>query len=439
MMKTFYIETYGCQMNVVDSEIVASILIRNGLIQTYNPQDADIILLNTCSIRENAEMRIKSRIKQLGSFKKTNPNLRLGIIGCMAENLKEKLFVELPQLDLLAGPDVYRLLPEILKQINDENKIINTTLSKEETYADVLPFRYDSNGISAYVSIMRGCDNFCSYCVVPYTRGRERSRDASSIINEVLSLSENGFKEITLLGQNVNSYHYRDIDFPALISLLAKNFPNLLFRFTTSHPKDLSIELIEAMASFPNIAKSIHLPVQSGSNEVLKRMNRKYTRDDYLEKVYLLRRLIPDITISTDIICGFCGETEEDHLQTIDLMKEVNYFFAFMFKYNERPNTLAAKKYADDVTDDIKSRRLKEIIDLQQKISYMLNKQDIGKIFKVLVEGISKKNEKEIFGRNSQNKVIVFAGDLTQKGQFVDVEVTNCTSATLIGRQNFDK
>jgi tRNA-2-methylthio-N6-dimethylallyladenosine synthase len=439
MMKTFYIETYGCQMNVVDSEIVASILIRNGLIQTYNPQDADIILLNTCSIRENAEMRIKSRIKQLGSFKKTNPNLRLGIIGCMAENLKEKLFVELPQLDLLAGPDVYRLLPEILKQINDENKIINTTLSKEETYADVLPFRYDSNGISAYVSIMRGCDNFCSYCVVPYTRGRERSRDASSIINEVLSLSENGFKEITLLGQNVNSYHYRDIDFPALISLLAKSFPNLLFRFTTSHPKDLSIELIEAMASFPNIAKSIHLPVQSGSNEVLKRMNRKYTRDDYLEKVYLLRRLIPDITISTDIICGFCGETEEDHLQTIDLMKEVNYFFAFMFKYNERPNTLAAKKYADDVTDDIKSRRLKEIIDLQQKISYMLNKQDIGKIFKVLVEGISKKNEKEIFGRNSQNKVIVFAGDLTQKGQFVDVEVTNCTSATLIGRQNFDK
>jgi tRNA-2-methylthio-N6-dimethylallyladenosine synthase len=439
MMKTFYVETYGCQMNVVDSEIVASILIRNGLIQTYNPQDADIILLNTCSIRENAEMRIKSRIKQLGSFKKTNPNLRLGIIGCMAENLKEKLFVELPQLDLLAGPDVYRLLPEILKQINDENKIINTTLSKEETYADVLPFRYDSNGISAYVSIMRGCDNFCSYCVVPYTRGRERSRDASSIINEVLSLSENGFKEITLLGQNVNSYHYRDIDFPALISLLAKSFPNLLFRFTTSHPKDLSIELIEAMASFPNIAKSIHLPVQSGSNEVLKRMNRKYTRDDYLEKVYLLRRLIPDITISTDIICGFCGETEEDHLQTIDLMKEVNYFFAFMFKYNERPNTLAAKKYADDVTDDIKSRRLKEIIDLQQKISYMLNKQDIGKIFKVLVEGISKKNEKEIFGRNSQNKVIVFAGDLTQKGQFVDVEVTNCTSATLIGRQNFDK
>ncbi len=438
-MKTFYVETYGCQMNVVDSEIVASILIRNGLIQTYNPQDADIILLNTCSIRENAEMRIKSRIKQLGSFKKTNPNLRLGIIGCMAENLKEKLFVELPQLDLLAGPDVYRLLPEILKQINDENKIINTTLSKEETYADVLPFRYDSNGISAYVSIMRGCDNFCSYCVVPYTRGRERSRDASSIINEVLSLSENGFKEITLLGQNVNSYHYRDIDFPALISLLAKNFPNLLFRFTTSHPKDLSIELIEAMASFPNIAKSIHLPVQSGSNEVLKRMNRKYTRDDYLEKVYLLRRLIPDITISTDIICGFCGETEEDHLQTIDLMKEVNYFFAFMFKYNERPNTLAAKKYADDVTDDIKSRRLKEIIDLQQKISYMLNKQDIGKIFKVLVGGISKKNEKEIFGRNSQNKVIVFAGDLTQKGQFVDVEVTNCTSATLIGRQNFDK
>ncbi|MGI6591833.1 MAG: tRNA (N6-isopentenyl adenosine(37)-C2)-methylthiotransferase MiaB [Bacteroidales bacterium] len=438
-MKTFYVETYGCQMNVVDSEIVASILIRNGLIQTYNPQDADIILLNTCSIRENAEMRIKSRIKQLGSFKKTNPNLRLGIIGCMAENLKEKLFVELPQLDLLAGPDVYRLLPEILKQINDENKIINTTLSKEETYADVLPFRYDSNGISAYVSIMRGCDNFCSYCVVPYTRGRERSRDASSIINEVLSLSENGFKEITLLGQNVNSYHYRDIDFPALISLLAKSFPNLLFRFTTSHPKDLSIELIEAMASFPNIAKSIHLPVQSGSNEVLKRMNRKYTRDDYLEKVYLLRRLIPDITISTDIICGFCGETEEDHLQTIDLMKEVNYFFAFMFKYNERPNTLAAKKYADDVTDDIKSRRLKEIIDLQQKISYMLNKQDIGKIFKVLVEGISKKNEKEIFGRNSQNKVIVFAGDLTQKGQFVDVEVTNCTSATLIGRQNFDK
>jgi tRNA-2-methylthio-N6-dimethylallyladenosine synthase len=420
-------------------KIVASILIRNGLIQTYNPQDADIILLNTCSIRENAEMRIKSRIKQLGSFKKTNPNLRLGIIGCMAENLKEKLFVELPQLDLLAGPDVYRLLPEILKQINDENKIINTTLSKEETYADVLPFRYDSNGISAYVSIMRGCDNFCSYCVVPYTRGRERSRDASSIINEVLSLSENGFKEITLLGQNVNSYHYRDIDFPALISLLAKSFPNLLFRFTTSHPKDLSIELIEAMASFPNIAKSIHLPVQSGSNEVLKRMNRKYTRDDYLEKVYLLRRLIPDITISTDIICGFCGETEEDHLQTIDLMKEVNYFFAFMFKYNERPNTLAAKKYADDVTDDIKSRRLKEIIDLQQKISYMLNKQDIGKIFKVLVEGISKKNEKEIFGRNSQNKVIVFAGDLTQKGQFVDVEVTNCTSATLIGRQNFDK
>jgi tRNA-2-methylthio-N6-dimethylallyladenosine synthase len=438
-MKTFYVETYGCQMNVVDSEIVASILIRNGLIQTYNPQDADIILLNTCSIRENAEMRIKSRIKQLGSFKKTNPNLRLGIIGCMAENLKEKLFVELPQLDLLAGPDVYRLLPEILKQINDENKIINTTLSKEETYADVLPFRYDSNGISAYVSIMRGCDNFCSYCVVPYTRGRERSRDASSIINEVLSLSENGFKEITLLGQNVNSYHYRDIDFPALISLLAKSFPNLLFRFTTSHPKDLSIELIEAMASFPNIAKSIHLPVQSGSNEVLKRMNRKYTRDDYLEKVYLLRRLIPDITISTDIICGFCGETEEDHLQTIDLMKEVNYFFAFMFKYNERPNTLAAKKYADDVTDDIKSRRLKEIIDLQQKISYMLNKQDIGKIFKVLVEGISKKNEKEIFGRNSQNKVIVFAGDLTQKGQFVYVEVTNCTSATLIVSQNFDK
>lgn len=433
-MKTFYIETYGCQMNVVDSEIVTSILLRNGYLYSDNIQNADIILLNTCSIREHAEDRVKARIRQLNSLKKSNPTIKIGIIGCMAESLKEKLLNELPMLDLLAGPDVYRNLPEILSEVDRDNKIINTMLSEDETYSDILPTRYDTNGISAYVSIMRGCNNFCSYCVVPYTRGRERSRNVESIVNEVTSLAQQGFKEITLLGQNVNSYNYIETNFPSLLNILAEQFPQILFRFATSHPKDLSIELIETIAKYQNIAKSFHLPVQSGSDAILKKMNRKYTIDEYLEKVKLLRSAIPDITISTDIICGFSGETEDDHKQTIELMKEVKYFFAFMFKYSERPNTVASRKYADNVDEQTKTRRLNEIIDLQQKISYELNKQDIGKTYKVLVEGTSKKNNKEIFGRNSQNKVIVFPGDISMKGEFVNVEVVDCTSATLIGR-----
>jgi tRNA-2-methylthio-N6-dimethylallyladenosine synthase len=433
-MKTFYIETYGCQMNVVDSEIVASIMLRNGYLQSENPQNADIILLNTCSIREHAEDRVKARIRQLNSFKKINPSIKIGIIGCMAKSLKEKLLDELPMLDLLAGPDVYRSLPEIISEVERDNKIINTMLCEDETYADILPTRYDTNGISAYVSIMRGCNNFCSYCVVPYTRGRERSRDIESIIDEVSSLYKQGFKEITLLGQNVNSFNHNNNKFPALLAILAENFPNILFRFATSHPKDLSIELIETIAKYPNIAKSFHLPVQSGSNVILKKMNRKYTKEEYLEKVKLLRLAIPDIAISTDIICGFSGETEDDHKQTLELMNEVKYYFAFMFKYSERPNTLAARKYPDDIDEKTKTRRLNEVIDLQQKISYELNKQDIGRTFKVLVEGTSKKNNNEIFGRNSQNKVIVFPGDISLKGEFVNVEVIDCTSATLLGK-----
>jgi tRNA-2-methylthio-N6-dimethylallyladenosine synthase len=433
-MKTFYIETYGCQMNVVDSEIVASIMLRNGYLQSENPQNADIILLNTCSIREHAEDRVKARIRQLNSLKKINPSIKIGIIGCMAESLKEKLLDELPMLDLLAGPDVYRSLPEIISEVERDNKIINTMLCEDETYADILPTRYDTNGISAYVSIMRGCNNFCSYCVVPYTRGRERSRDIESIIDEVSSLYKQGFKEITLLGQNVNSFNHNNNKFPALLAILAENFPNILFRFATSHPKDLSIELIETIAKYPNIAKSFHLPVQSGSNVILKKMNRKYTKEEYLEKVKLLRLAIPDIAISTDIICGFSGETEDDHKQTLELMNEVKYYFAFMFKYSERPNTLAARKYPDDIDEKTKTRRLNEVIDLQQKISYELNKQDIGRTFKVLVEGTSKKNNNEIFGRNSQNKVIVFPGDISLKGEFVNVEVIDCTSATLLGK-----
>lgn len=421
-------------MNIVDSEIVTSILLRNGYLYSDSIQNADIILLNTCSIREHAEDRVKARIRQLNSLKKSNPTLKIGIIGCMAESLKEKLLDELPMLDLLAGPDVYRSLPEIISEVERDNKIINTMLREDETYSDILPTRYDTNGISAYVSIMRGCNNFCSYCVVPYTRGRERSRNIESIIDEVSSLYKQGFKEITLLGQNVNSFNYNNNSFPALLSILAEKFSNILFRFATSHPKDLSIELIETIAKYPNIAKSFHLPVQSGSNAILKKMNRKYTKEEYIEKVRLLRLAIPDIAISTDIICGFSGETEDDHKQTLQLMSEVKYYFAFMFKYSERPNTLAARKYLDDIDEKIKTRRLNEVIDLQQKISYELNKQDIGKTFKVLVEGTSKKNSNEIFGRNSQNKVIVFPGDLSLKGEFVDVEIIDCTSATLLGK-----
>ena len=437
-MKKIFIETYGCQMNFSDSEIVGSILSDNNYLITTDINEADCILINTCAIREGAEQRIRKRLKELKALRRNKPWFKVGVLGCMAERLKEQLMEEEDNVNLVAGPDAYRTLPELLKQVETGAKAANVLLSEEETYAEIDPVRLGSNGISAFISIMRGCENFCAYCVVPYTRGRERSRDPKTIVNEAKRLFENGYKEVTLLGQNVNSYHWTDdngniVDFPELMKQVAEIDPTLRVRYSTSHPKDLSDKLLEVMSSYDNICRCIHLPVQSGSNRMLKLMNRKYTVEWYLDRIAAIRRYMPDCAITTDVIAGFCGETLEDHEQTLSLFKQVGYDYAFMFKYSMRPNTYAHKRLTDDVSEEEKTRRLEEIIALQGELSLTSYQKDLGKTFEVLIEGTSKRNKEQLFGRNSQNKVIVFDGNGHKPGEYVKVKVLKCTSATLIG------
>ena len=415
-------------MNFADSEIVVSILSDDFEITTQE-KEADLILVNTCSIRENAEQRVFNRMKELVGLKKTNKNLKVGLIGCMAERLQDEVLTKM-KVDLVVGPDAYRSLPEMLR---DKTTNVNVILSEEETYENISPIRYDSNGISAFVSIMRGCNNFCSYCVVPYTRGRERSRNITSILDEIRTLFQNGYREVTLLGQNVNSYNFEGKNFAYLIQKVAEINPLLRVRFATSHPKDLSDELLQVIAKYNNICKSIHLPAQSGSSTNLKRMNRKYTREWYLDRVASIRKYIPECAISTDIIAGFCDETEEEHKETLSLMQEVGYEYAFMFKYSMREGTFAHKHLIDDIDERVKTRRLEEIIALQQQLSLQSNQKDIGKTFEVLIEGTSKRSQEQLFGRNSQNKVVIFPKGNLKKGDYVQVKITSCSAATLFG------
>jgi tRNA-2-methylthio-N6-dimethylallyladenosine synthase len=432
--KKLYIETYGCQMNFSDSQIVGSIMADHDFETTDNIAEADLIFVNTCSIRDNAEKRIRARLKEFNRYKRQKPGLIIGVLGCMAERLKEQLLQEEKMVDVIVGPDAYRDLPRLLNIAESGQKAINVILSADETYAEIEPVRLESNGVSAFISIMRGCENFCSYCVVPYTRGKERSRDPETIVNEANGLYNNGYREVTLLGQNVNSYHSDSgIDFPGLMEKVASISPQLRVRFATSHPKDLSDELLKVMAAYPNICRAIHLPVQSGSDAMLRRMNRKYTREWYLGRIEAIKHYLPDCALSTDIITGFSNETEDDHKDTLQLMEQVGYDYAFMFKYSERPNTLAAKKYEDNVPEETKGKRLQEIIRLQQKLSLASNKKDIGKTFEVLVESTSRKSVEELAGRNSQNKVVVFAKGKFKPGDYVKVKVTSCTPATLMG------
>lgn len=425
-------ETYGCQMNFSDSQIVGSIMVDHDYELTENIGDADLIFINTCSIREHAEQRIRARLREFKRYKKLNPQLKVGLLGCMAERLKEQLLEQEQTVDVIVGPDAYRDLPRLLNIAETGQKAINVLLSLDETYADINPIH--TKGITAFISIMRGCENFCSYCVVPFTRGRERSRSAETIVSEAKRLFDEGIREVTLLGQNVNSYMSTEgMGFARLLEMVAKVDPMLRVRFATSHPKDISNELIETIARYPNICKSIHLPVQSGSNRMLKLMNRKYTREWYLERVAMIKKLIPDCALSTDIIAGFSSETDEDHQETLGLMNEVQFDYAFMFKYSERPNTLAEKKYKDDIDEKIKGERLQQIIDLQQDLSYKSNLTDVGKVFEVLVENVSKRSKEELSGRNSQNKVIVFPSKAHKQGDYVMVKVTGCTPATLKG------
>lgn len=435
-----YIETYGCQMNVNDSEVVVSIMQKNGYSLTQDMSKADLILVNTCSIRDNAEQRIWGRLNVFKQQKKKRPVL-VGVIGCMAERLKTKLLEEDKVVDIVVGPDAYRDLPNLVVGAESGQKGINVLLSREETYADLSPVRLDQNGVTAFVSIMRGCNKMCTYCVVPYTRGGERSRDPHTILREVQELVDNSYKEVTLLGQNVDSYLWinpenenEEVNFANLLDMVARQNPQLRIRFSTSHPKDMTDEVLKVMASHENICKYIHLPAQSGNTRMLKMMNRGYSREWYLDRIAAIRKHMPDCAISTDIIAGFCTETEEEHQDTLSLMQEVGYEFAYMFKYSERPNTKAQRTLKDDVPDDVKTRRLNEIIDLQNKLSLASNQRDIGQVFEVLVEGTSKRSKEEMFGRNSQNKVVVFARKDYKIGDFVKVEVTQASSATLKGK-----
>ncbi len=434
-MKKLFIETYGCQMNVADSEVVASILSSEYQL-TENESEADLILINTCSVRDNAEQRIRARLRELGSLKKKRAGLMVGLLGCMAERIKNQLLEEEPTLDFIAGPDAYRSLPALIEKAAAGESAYNVILSTTETYDDITPVRYDTNGVSAFISIMRGCNNFCSYCVVPYTRGRERSRSPQTILAEARQLLDEGYKEVTLLGQNVNSYCFEEngktTTFAQLMEMTAQLSPTLRVRFATSHPKDISDELIKVIAQYPNVCKYIHLPVQAGSTSMLKRMKRVYTREQYLERIATIKRLVPDCAIATDIIAGFCGETEEEHQATLSLMKEVGYSYAYMFKYSVRDNTFAARNYTDDVPETLKIKRLEEIIALQQELSLQHNQRDVGKTFEVLVEGTSKRSADQLFGRTSQNKVVVFPKGNHQKGDYVNVTITSCTAATLI-------
>ena len=435
-MKKLFIETYGCQMNFADSEVVASIL-KEMYSLTREIQEADLILINTCSIRDKAEQRIHKRLKELEAYKRRKRTLQVGLLGCMAERMKEELLQTEPVLDFIAGPDAYRSLPQLIADSQHGHTSFNVLLSKEETYDNIMPVRYDANGVSAFVSIMRGCNNFCSYCVVPYTRGRERSRSPKTILGEIEDLLKDNYKEVTLLGQNVNSYFWKEenqaVSFAKLTAMVAEMSPELRVRFATSHPKDLSDELIETIARYDNICKCIHLPVQSGSNEMLQKMRRVYTRESYLERVRKIKTMLPDCALTTDIIVGFSGETLENHQDTLSIMREVGYEYAYMFKYSERDGTLASKQYPDDIPDEEKTRRLEEVIALQGDLSMESNRRDVGKTFRVLVEGTSKRSEDQLFGRNSQNKVIIFPKGDHQIGDYVDVTVTDCTPATLLG------
>lgn len=438
--KRFYIESYGCQMNFSDSEIVASILHKEGFGATRNVEEADLVFLNTCSIREKAEQTVRHRLQAFRKIKESNPGMLIGVLGCMAERLKAKFLEEEKLVDIVVGPDAYRSLPGLISEAEGGQKSVNVLLSREETYADISPVRLDSNGVTAFVSIMRGCNNMCTFCVVPFTRGRERSRDAVSIVNECTQLFEQGFREVTLLGQNVDSYLHTDaagneVNFANLLEKVALVSPLLRVRFSTSHPKDITDEVLYTMAKYNNICKFIHLPVQSGNTRILQLMNRTYTREWYLAKVKRIREIMPDCSLSTDIISGFCTETEEEHQDTLSVIKIGRYDMAYMFSYSERPGTLAARRYTDDVPADVKNRRLNEIITLQHTIQRETFPMDIGKTFEVLIEATSKKSENDWSGRNSQNKVVVFpkAGKDLKKGDYVYVKVTSATGATLIG------
>jgi len=450
--KKLFIESYGCQMNLNDSEIVASILANEGFNTTQILEEADLVLVNTCSIRDKAEQTVRKRLQYYNKVKKINPSMKVGVLGCMAERLKTKFLEEEKIVDLVVGPDAYRDLPNLVEEVEAGRDAINVILSKEETYGDVSPVRLNSNGVSAFVSITRGCDNMCTFCVVPFTRGRERSRDPQSILKEIQELADKNFKEVTLLGQNVDSYLWfggglkKDfvkaseiakataVDFAELLDICATGFPKMRFRFSTSNPQDMSLDVIHSMAKHENICKYIHLPVQSGSTRMLERMNRQHTRDEYIQLVENINKIIPDCALSQDMIAGFCGETEEDHHETLSLMEHVKYDFGFMFAYSERPGTLAAKKLEDDIPLATKKRRLAEIIALQQEHSHYRTKQHLGKIEEVLIEGTSKKSEAHWKGRNTQNTVIVFPKENYKMGDFVMVKVEDCTSATLIGK-----
>ncbi len=447
--KKLYIESYGCAMNFSDSEIVASVLIDEGFETTKVMEEADVIFVNTCAIRDNAEVRVRGRLDQFRKAKKNNPDMVIGVMGCMAERLKSKLLEEEKIVDIVVGPDSYRDLPNLVRVAESGQKAVNVLLSREETYADINPVRLGGNGVSAFVSITRGCDNMCSFCVVPFTRGRERSRDPESIVVECTQLLANGYKEVTLLGQNVDSYLWgggglkKDIlargdlsgtvSFAELLIMVAKISPELRVRFSTSHPKDMHDDVLYAMAEYENICSYIHLPVQSGSTRLLELMNRGYSREWYFERMAKIKEIVPDCGLSTDIITGFCTETEEDHKDTLSLMEQVGYDFAYMFKYSERPGTAAAKKMKDDIPEEVKQRRLAEVIEVQAANSHRSNLKDIGKTFRVLVEGTSKKSDQMLQGRNPQNKVVVFPKEDIRKGDYVDVLVTDCTSATLLG------
>lgn len=430
-MKKLYIETYGCQMNVADTEIVFSILGKEGFSRTESIAEADVILANTCSVRDNAEQRIWGRIEQFNIQKKARKGVIIGILGCMAERLKDAL-LESGKVDLVAGPDAYRRLPELLSAVSEGHPQIDVILSREETYADISPVRIDTNGVSAFISIMRGCNNVCSYCVVPFTRGAERSRDWHSIVREACECVKNGYKEVTLLGQNVDSYRFGEVNFAGLLRMVAESCPSLRIRFSTSNPQDISDEVLQTMAGHDNICHHIHLPVQSGSDRMLEKMRRRYTRQWYLDRVAAIRRHMPDCAISTDVIAGFCSETEEDHKDTLSLFEAVGFDAAYMFYYSERPGTLAARKYPDDVDIETKTRRLEEIIALQNRLSLESNRRDLGKVMRVLVEGPSKKNPAELCGRAGSNKMCVWPDTVHKAGDFVEVRVLDCTQATLL-------
>ncbi len=448
--RTFYIESYGCQMNFSDSEIVASVLTDSGYRLTHDPAAAGVVLLNTCAIRENAEQKVRQRLQDFKAGKRRNPGLVVGMLGCMAERLKSTLLEEEKLVDLVAGPDAYRDLPRLIATVDSGRKAVNVLLSLEETYADISPVRLAPGGVTAFLSIMRGCDNMCSFCVVPFTRGRERSRDPESIEREAAQLVSDGYREVTLLGQNVDSYIWHAdtntkkairragvedgaISFARLLDRLARAFPGLRIRFSTSNPGDMTDDVLHAMARHENLCKCIHLPVQSGSDAVLNRMNRGYTRERYLERIDSIRRILPGCGLSTDIITGFCGETESDHAETLSLMRSVAFDFAYMFKYSERPGTAAARQYEDDVPDAVKARRLREVVDLQMSHSLESNRRDVGRMHRVLAEGPSRKSADRLQGRNTQNKVVVFPRGHHRPGDTVDVLVTGCTAATLLG------